>query len=143
MRTGSTRVDVMASGGGGWDVKEPGSEHALHHADTREHALRQARTLLLARGGQIRLVGEDGHLTAQEGVDRAPRSWWYVPPGRSRWIAAGTFVVLGLLNLILRPTDWFGWIELPFGLAYAATAALSRRRDNKLVRRTSLPPPHG
>jgi len=78
---GGTRLDVVPAALGRWDVREPGSRHALDSASSEAEALRRARRMMKRRGGEIRLYDGAGGVVITDsviGLDRFPRPWWAV-----------------------------------------------------------------
>ena len=59
----TARRHVVASPGGGWDVKQPGADRVLGHADTQQDAAEAARAMVQAAGGgEVRIHDRDGRI---------------------------------------------------------------------------------
>jgi Uncharacterized protein conserved in bacteria (DUF2188) len=59
MVTGSTLVRVVPRPGGGWDVREPGGNPPLIHADSQAKAVKRAHSML-SRGGDVQVLDAGG-----------------------------------------------------------------------------------
>ncbi len=136
MRTGSSRIHLVPSGDGGWELRELADGRALERRRTESQALASARAMLVrGRGGEIVVHRSDGAVVETVAVPASgPKPWWYVPPRALFWVLGLLVVGQAVLHLIEGPAPgrlgglWW-WVMLLLGLLYLAAVARSRHLD--------------